>query len=326
MTRNGTAGGARRARDVRRHGCGTTGHGTSGRTQHPRRAGEPRRLGERHVPPQQGRRRRCLGRTPSRRVRHRHGTRGHRHTGQPRTRSRPSSPPPSATRRTWPRRGTGSAWSSAPRRPRAPTNAAASKMRCGPSSPWSTRRPGVAGVRELAGLAAYRCGRWRSAAAPPPGVGDVERRGRVPAGADGLPAGAAQAEEGGRAVERAAAQLARSRRAGRGPHRRRGVTGRRRRPQRRHRHAGDRGRAKALRNPSDRHLRQWYLLADLYERAGDVPQAREYFERVLRADPEAYDVAERLRGLGPDRQPRPRRTRAPRSRGRRRRARPRPKA
>ena len=64
------------------------------------------------------------------------------------------------------------------------------------------------------------------------------------------------------------------------------------------------GASKALRNPSERHIRQWYLLADLYERAGDVPKAREYFERVLRADPEAYDVAERLRGLGPER-PRP---------------------
>ena len=64
------------------------------------------------------------------------------------------------------------------------------------------------------------------------------------------------------------------------------------------------GASKALRNPSERHLRQWYLLADLYERAGDVPRAREYFERVLRAEPGAYDVADRLRGLGPERRPR----------------------
>ena len=69
------------------------------------------------------------------------------------------------------------------------------------------------------------------------------------------------------------------------------------------------GASKALRNPSERHVRQWYLLADLYERAGDVPKAREYFERVFRTDPEAYDVAERLRGLGPERRPRARRTR-----------------
>ena len=70
------------------------------------------------------------------------------------------------------------------------------------------------------------------------------------------------------------------------------------------------GATKALRNPSERHIRQWYLLADLYERAGDVPEAREYFERLFRTDPEAYDVAERLRGLGPERRGRERRTKA----------------
>jgi tetratricopeptide (TPR) repeat protein len=70
------------------------------------------------------------------------------------------------------------------------------------------------------------------------------------------------------------------------------------------------GATKALRNPSNRHVRQWYLLADLYERAGDVPRARELFERVLRVDREAYDVADRLAGLGPVRKPRPSRARA----------------
>ncbi len=59
------------------------------------------------------------------------------------------------------------------------------------------------------------------------------------------------------------------------------------------------GAARALRNPSDRHLRQWYALADLYERAGDLPRARELFQRVGRVDPDAYDVAERLDALGP---------------------------
>jgi tetratricopeptide (TPR) repeat protein len=61
------------------------------------------------------------------------------------------------------------------------------------------------------------------------------------------------------------------------------------------------GASKNLRNPADRHLRQWYVMADLYERAGDIPRAREYFERVRRTDPDAYDVAERLRNLGPER-------------------------
>lgn len=67
------------------------------------------------------------------------------------------------------------------------------------------------------------------------------------------------------------------------------------------------GAARSLRNPSDRHLRQWYALADLHERAGDVPRARELFERVARTDPEAYDVADRLASLGRRRPGRPRR-------------------
>jgi tetratricopeptide (TPR) repeat protein len=53
------------------------------------------------------------------------------------------------------------------------------------------------------------------------------------------------------------------------------------------------------RSSSKRHdLRQWYVLADLYERAGDLPRAREVFARVCRADPDAYDVGERLAALG----------------------------
>ncbi len=69
------------------------------------------------------------------------------------------------------------------------------------------------------------------------------------------------------------------------------------------------GAARALRNPSDRHLRQWYVLGDLYERAGDVPQARELFGRVQRAEPGAYDVEARLDALGPATGPRRRRAR-----------------
>ncbi len=58
------------------------------------------------------------------------------------------------------------------------------------------------------------------------------------------------------------------------------------------------GAARNLRNPGDRHLRQWYVLADLYERAGDVPRARELFARVAGVDPELADAPERLRALG----------------------------
>jgi tetratricopeptide (TPR) repeat protein len=48
----------------------------------------------------------------------------------------------------------------------------------------------------------------------------------------------------------------------------------------------------------ERHLRQWYALADLHERAGDLPRARELFTRVLAADPDAFDIKARLRSLG----------------------------
>jgi len=49
--------------------------------------------------------------------------------------------------------------------------------------------------------------------------------------------------------------------------------------------------------PQERHLRQWYVLADLYERAGDVPRARELFARISATDRDAFDVAARLRAL-----------------------------
>jgi tetratricopeptide (TPR) repeat protein len=49
--------------------------------------------------------------------------------------------------------------------------------------------------------------------------------------------------------------------------------------------------------PQERHLRQWYALADLYERAGEVPRARDLFNRVASVDPDAFDVRARLRAL-----------------------------
>jgi tetratricopeptide (TPR) repeat protein len=52
-----------------------------------------------------------------------------------------------------------------------------------------------------------------------------------------------------------------------------------------------------VRKPLDRHIRQWYALADLYERSGDVPRARELFRRVVDSDSELSDALERLAGL-----------------------------
>jgi len=50
--------------------------------------------------------------------------------------------------------------------------------------------------------------------------------------------------------------------------------------------------------PRDYHLRQWYVLADLLDRSGDVIKARRYFSLVAEADREFADVVERLRSLG----------------------------
>jgi tetratricopeptide (TPR) repeat protein len=58
------------------------------------------------------------------------------------------------------------------------------------------------------------------------------------------------------------------------------------------------GVGRAVRNPAERHLRQWYVLADVMERSGELARARELFARIAAADPEAYDVAERLESLG----------------------------
>lgn len=58
------------------------------------------------------------------------------------------------------------------------------------------------------------------------------------------------------------------------------------------------GAGRSVRNPAERHLRQWYVLGDLVERSGDLSRARELFGRVAAVDPGAYDVAERLDSLG----------------------------
>jgi tetratricopeptide (TPR) repeat protein len=58
------------------------------------------------------------------------------------------------------------------------------------------------------------------------------------------------------------------------------------------------GATKQLRNPSFRHVRLWYALADVYDRAGDAVSARELFARVVLAEPDAYDARSRLDELG----------------------------
>jgi tetratricopeptide (TPR) repeat protein len=51
------------------------------------------------------------------------------------------------------------------------------------------------------------------------------------------------------------------------------------------------------RRPRGHHLRLLYVLADLYERAGDLPRARSLFERVVAAEPDFADADARLRAL-----------------------------
>lgn len=49
---------------------------------------------------------------------------------------------------------------------------------------------------------------------------------------------------------------------------------------------------------SEFHLARAYALADLYERSGDLPQARELFGRIEALSPDYSDLPERLAALG----------------------------
>jgi tetratricopeptide (TPR) repeat protein len=48
----------------------------------------------------------------------------------------------------------------------------------------------------------------------------------------------------------------------------------------------------------DHHLRQWYVLADLYDRAGDPVSASRWFREIAGREPDFADVRDRLRSLG----------------------------
>jgi len=48
----------------------------------------------------------------------------------------------------------------------------------------------------------------------------------------------------------------------------------------------------------DHHLRQWYVLGDLHDRSGDPIEATRWFERIAAHDPEFVDVRQRLHALG----------------------------
>jgi tetratricopeptide (TPR) repeat protein len=59
-----------------------------------------------------------------------------------------------------------------------------------------------------------------------------------------------------------------------------------------------RKRGEAVKQAKDHHLRVWYALGDLEERAGNLARARELFHQIARVDPAFADVAERLAALG----------------------------
>ncbi|MFW2332302.1 tetratricopeptide repeat protein [Ilumatobacter sp.] len=69
---------------------------------------------------------------------------------------------------------------------------------------------------------------------------------------------------------------------------------------------GDLGEAIALMQPSQQapkrvrahHLRQWYVLADFYDRAGDTVSATRWFQQIASREPHFADVRDRLRALG----------------------------
>ncbi len=56
--------------------------------------------------------------------------------------------------------------------------------------------------------------------------------------------------------------------------------------------------ADAPKRVRDYHLKQWYVIADLYDRSGDVVKARNFFKRVAAVDPRYADVSDRLAMLG----------------------------
>ena len=161
--------------------------------------------------------------------------------------------------------------------------------------PLAEQAPEAAGVRELLGLSLYRLGRWRAAAAEleafgqltgsveqEPVVADCER-------ALGRHDAVEQRWEALRQASPRAEVLAEGRLVMAGS-------------------LADRGRlndAIALlaryepdrARPRDWHMRTWYALADLYERAGDVPRARALFQRLVKRDVDFFDAAERLAAL-----------------------------
>jgi tetratricopeptide (TPR) repeat protein len=156
--------------------------------------------------------------------------------------------------------------------------------------------PDVAEAQEIAGLAAYRLGRWREAVAALEAARAITRGIRNHAVlADSYRAQRKykQVEELWLEVREASpetAQMAESRIVAAGA-------------------LADQGdlagairtmgtAAAGAKRVQEHHLKQWYVLADLYDRSGDVVKARQLFEMVLAHDRDYADAGARLRSLG----------------------------
>lgn len=156
--------------------------------------------------------------------------------------------------------------------------------------------PGVAAVHEVLGLAAYRTGRWKQAAT------ELEVGQAVHANVELLPvlADVYRAQRRFGDVERvwkevreaspAPEILAEARIVAAGAQADHGDL-----------QAALRTMGRIAQVPKrvrDHHLRQWYVLADLYDRAGNTLEATRWFEIVASHDRDFVDVTDRLRSLG----------------------------
>lgn len=158
--------------------------------------------------------------------------------------------------------------------------------------------PGVAAVRELTGLAAYRAERWNMAKIHLRAyfaiTGDPEH---LPLVMD-----CDRANRRYRAVEKTYEEIQESEPNAETTAEARIVMASTLADQQKYNEAIEllvrAGAAKILRNPSYRHIRLWYTLGDVYDRSGDQVSAREYFSRVVNAEPDAYDAKDRLMELG----------------------------
>jgi tetratricopeptide (TPR) repeat protein len=158
--------------------------------------------------------------------------------------------------------------------------------------------PGVAAVRELTGLAAYRAERWNMAKihlmAHFTITGDPEH---LPLVMD-----CDRANRRFRAVEKTYQEIEGAEATADTLVEARIVLASTLADQKKYTEAIDilvrAGGTKMLHNPAYRHVRLWYALADIFDRSGDQVSARELFARVVVADPDAYDAKDRLSELG----------------------------